>query len=273
MDKSSEQISVERPSLRQFGMTDVVITRDASLSVNARFVYTLLTGYAAREGRALYVSRQTLADFLGKSVDTVDRALKELSDARIVVIEHTKTDEGDYGCNRYILNDLFEPGVAAPMRGGSRTHAARGSRTHAALTESISLTDNLEPSPTVKRADSLDSSAELQKPKPAPTEQELRPDVEQVCNHLADRIEGNGCKRPVVTDKWRKAARSMLDKENKTSQQIINAINWCQDSDFWCGNIMSMVKLRRQWDVLRLQAARENKPRHANGLIGGLYAQ
>jgi hypothetical protein len=83
-----------------------------------------------------------------------------------------------------------------------------------------------------------------------------RPDVEHVCAHLADRIEANGCKRPAVGKKWRDAARLMIDRDGRTEQQIMTAIDWCQDNEFWRSNILSMPKLREKYEQLRLQAGR-----------------
>lgn len=85
---------------------------------------------------------------------------------------------------------------------------------------------------------------------------QLREDVERVCSHLADRIEGNGSKRPTITKSWRTAARLLLDKDGRTEEQVHGAIDWCQNSDFWRSNVLSMPKLREKYDTLRLQAAR-----------------
>jgi hypothetical protein len=95
---------------------------------------------------------------------------------------------------------------------------------------------------------------------------QLREDVEKICRHLADRIEGNGSKRPSITKGWRDAARLMLDKDGRTEEQVHAAIDWCQDSEFWRGNILSLPKLREKYDQLRLQAMRERAaPPRTNG--------
>ncbi|MFE7017641.1 hypothetical protein ACFVAQ_45530 [Streptomyces sp. NPDC057651] len=99
-----------------------------------------------------------------------------------------------------------------------------------------------------------DSSSELAARDADPAPQ--RDDVEQLCTHLADRVEANGSKRPTITKAWRTAARLMLDKDGRTTQQVHAAIDWCQDSDFWRSNVLSMPKLRDKYDTLRLQAAR-----------------
>lgn len=83
-----------------------------------------------------------------------------------------------------------------------------------------------------------------------------RLDVEQVCRHLADRIEANGSKRPTITKTWRDAARRLIDRDGRSVEQITRAIDWCQDDDFWRSNILSMPKLREKYDQLRLAAQR-----------------
>lgn len=88
-----------------------------------------------------------------------------------------------------------------------------------------------------------------------------RPDVDRVCDHLASRIESNGSNRPAIGKGWLDAARLMLDNDGRTEQQIHAAIDWCQDSEFWRGNILSMSKLRAKFDTLRLQAQREGNVR------------
>ncbi|WIX76000.1 hypothetical protein QRX50_31570 [Amycolatopsis carbonis] len=83
-----------------------------------------------------------------------------------------------------------------------------------------------------------------------------RDDVERLCEHLAKRIEDHGSKRPTITKAWRDAARLLLDADGRTAEQVHTAIDWCQDHEFWRSNIMSMPKLRAQYDRLRLEAKR-----------------
>lgn len=85
----------------------------------------------------------------------------------------------------------------------------------------------------------------------------VREDVERLCLHLADRIEGNGSKRPGIAQDWRDAARLMLDRDKRTEEQVRTAIDWCQDDEFWMRNVMSMPTLRKQYDRLRLAAQQQ----------------
>lgn len=80
----------------------------------------------------------------------------------------------------------------------------------------------------------------------------VRDDVERVCEHLADRIEANGSKRPSIVKGWRTAARLMLDNDGRSEADVIAAIDWCQADPFWRSNILGMPKLREKYDQLRL---------------------
>jgi hypothetical protein len=81
-----------------------------------------------------------------------------------------------------------------------------------------------------------------------------REDVEKLCHHLNDRIVANGSNRKTVTKQWRDSARLLLDKDGRTFDQVMAAIDWCQNDEFWRSNILSMPKLRAKYDTLRMQA-------------------
>jgi hypothetical protein len=83
-----------------------------------------------------------------------------------------------------------------------------------------------------------------------------RDDADRLCEHLADKIEANGSRRPAVNAKWRDAARLLIDKDGRTEEQVHAAIDWCQQDEFWRANILSMPKLREKYDQLRMHAMR-----------------
>jgi hypothetical protein len=94
------------------------------------------------------------------------------------------------------------------------------------------------------------------------TDEPPRPDVDRLCAHLVDKIVSNGSRRPTITKAWRDAARLMLDRDGRTVEQVIKAIDWCQRDEFWRVNILSMPTLREKYDRLRLSAQRSatNQP-------------
>lgn len=95
---------------------------------------------------------------------------------------------------------------------------------------------------------------------------EGREDVDRLCVYLADRVERNGSLRPNIGKKWRDAARLMLDNDHRTEDQVRRCIDWCQSNEFWRKNVMSMPKLRAQYDRLRMDADDERRRmRNQNG--------
>jgi hypothetical protein len=95
-----------------------------------------------------------------------------------------------------------------------------------------------------------------------------REDVDSLCKHLQDRVRANGSKGPTAAEAegWRRAARLMLDKDGRSLTEAHTLIDWCQDDDFWRGNVLSMPKFRKQYDQLRLKAQTETGGRHLNSV-------
>lgn len=82
---------------------------------------------------------------------------------------------------------------------------------------------------------------------------ELRPDVARVLDHLDQRIEGNGARKPGRTKANIDAARRLIDTDGRPLDEVVRVIDWATSDAFWKSNILSAVKLRRQYDQLRLK--------------------
>lgn len=96
-----------------------------------------------------------------------------------------------------------------------------------------------------------------------------RADVEEACDLLADLIEANGSRRPSITQRWRDAARLAFDKDGIALADVLSAIRWSQNDEFWRANVLSMPKLREKYDTLRLQAGRQQQTALAPTGTGG----
>jgi len=108
---------------------------DAPVSDSAFRLYSLLLRYGNSSGSRM-PSRQTLARRLRRSVDAIDRAMRQLTEAGIVRVEHRRCGE-QFLSNRYHVRTTAPAGMAT-ADGGGRTSAATpeppttGSRTSAA---------------------------------------------------------------------------------------------------------------------------------------------
>jgi len=81
---------------------------------------------------------------------------------------------------------------------------------------------------------------------------------------LLDRIlsRNPGFKKPNIQT-WAKGMDRMLSVDNRSPEDVRNVITWCQDDPFWRNNILSVEKLRKQFDQLFLKM-RSN--RNGNGI-------
>ena len=102
----------------------------ADISANAVRLYGVLNRFANSRGHA-WPSRKTIADLMGVSVATIDRAKEELVDLGALTIEPRTTPSGDPSSNLYILHisHVENSGPLSPMRQGLLTREGRGTPT------------------------------------------------------------------------------------------------------------------------------------------------
>ena len=62
---------------------------------------------------------------------------------------------------------------------------------------------------------------------------------------------------PQKQERWINQCRLLREKDERTPEQIEQIIIFSQDDSFWRGNILSMPKLRKQFDQLWLKAKKE----------------
>lgn len=214
-----------------------------------RLVLLAIADAANDHGAEAYPSMATLTKKTRLAERSVQRAIKRLSDLGELVV---KPNAGPRGTNRYRIT--MTPGAESPppqshprpkdTPSGGRGATESPDPRHSDTGTPVTVTP--EPSSTHPEPSEEPSSSE-----PA-----SRPDVEAICLHLADWIERNGSKRPTITKAWRDAARLMLDRDDRTAEQVMRAIDWCQQDEFWRANVLSMPTLRKQYDRLRLAAQR-----------------
>lgn len=112
------------------------------------------------------------------------------------------------------------------------------------------------------------SSGVLEKEVPSPdgeerSEPEPRPDVDQLCQRLADRVHANGAKA-TISKTWRDEARRLLDRDRRDFDEAMSLIDWATSHSFWSSNILSIPKFREKYDRLRLQSQQRER---ANGHV------
>lgn len=60
---------------------------------------------------------------------------------------------------------------------------------------------------------------------------------------------------------WARDVRLMRECDERTPKEICGLFRWAQNNSFWCANILSPAKLRKQWDTLAMQRRRDEVPR------------
>lgn len=83
----------------------------------------------------------------------------------------------------------------------------------------------------------------------------------QLSKLLFDKIlENNPSHKKPNLQEWSRHVRLMLERDNRTQEQIRYVIEWAQNDSFWCSVILSTKKLREKFDTLTGQIkTRHNK--------------
>ena len=133
---------------------------------------------------------------------------------------------------------------AKRMQGASEPHAERmqDAMQNAMLDREIDRSDRED----IKTSDSADA--------------EPRPDIESVLARIDQHCNEHDFKKPNRTKANINAARLMLDKDERTLEQINWIMDWVTAHHFWASNIMSASKLREKFDQLKGQALNNRQP-------------
>ncbi len=61
-------------------------------------------------------------------------------------------------------------------------------------------------------------------------------------------------------DNWANTIRLMREVDNRTHNEMWNAFDWASKDSFWCSNILSPDKLRKQFDKLTVKINETSRP-------------
>jgi hypothetical protein len=96
-------------------------------------------------------------------------------------------------------------------------------------------------------------------------------------NLLKTRILQNNPKANITNSQlkqWTEIIRLMIERDNRTLNEIETLIEFSQKDDFWKTNILSMQKLRKQFDQLtikRNQKLKDQTPANQKSIVPKLY--
>jgi predicted transcriptional regulator len=205
-------------------------------------------------------SAEQLAKENEEGRDAIATALRQLREVGYMRQEKVQGIDGRWSTTTYVYDTADAESVkplVAPKTGSQRS-VFQGSDNRGSVSQGVRETTVSNNQKTFLSPPDGADADELKKPsKDAPG---MRPEVDQLCDLLADRIEKNTGERPRITNDWRRQCRLMLDVDGRTVEKIAKCIEWCQADPFWHQNILSMPKLRKQYTQLQLRAlAEQNK--------------
>lgn len=229
---------------------------ELDLPLADKMVLLVIADHASDDGTNSYPSVGTIARKSSMSARNVQRCLSRLEGQGIVSIKRGKGGPSYYDPSR-------RPN-AYTIHGATLSHLIK---------ERGDI-----PSPRGVTNESIPPDPESPKPSIEPyleppifivpnKYQEIWEIGKELGEYLADKIESNGSKRPFVSQDWILSMCRLLDIDKRTPEQVRNAIDWCQDDDFWSSNILSPMALRKQYERLRLQATQKQRKKTGIGAV------
>jgi hypothetical protein len=221
---------------------------ELDLPLADKMVLLVIADHASDDGTNSYPSVGTIARKSSMSSRNVQRCLSRLEGQGLVSIQRQQGGPSYYDPSR-------RPN-AYTIHGATLSHLVnqRGDiQSPRGVTEEAVPPDTQSPKPSIEPL--LEPSIIN-----VPNKYEhIWATAEELSNYLADKIEGNGSKRPSVTHDWILTMCRLMDIDQRTPDQVRGAIDWSQADDFWSSNILSPMALRKQYERLRLQATQKQR--------------
>lgn len=232
---------------------------DPNLSARAKGVLGILMSHSD----GWEITNEYLMKINKEGRDAMRKAVAELAEQGYLERRYRRSEDGKKNIGSYYelvgkpLRDGFS-GAQESDRGGVGFSGAQESDTNKTINKQEYKQKEYSSAKAADGASASNSSKSKAKPnsKPAVSKKALedRPDVESLCKLLRDLIVANGCREPEITDGWRTQCRLLLDKDGFSYETVEQIIRFSQRDQFWQSNILSMDKLRKQADRLRLKA-------------------
>ena len=221
---------------------------ELDLPLADKMVLLVIADHASDDGTNSYPSVGTIARKSSMSARNVQRCLSRLEGQGLVSIQRQQGGPSYYDPSRrpnaYTIHGAT---LSHLINGRGDTQSPRG------VTGETLPPDPQSPKP------SIEPSVEPPIVNVPNKYSEIWGTAEDLANYLADKIEGNGSKRPVVTQDWILTMCRLIDIDKRTPDQVRGAIDWSQADDFWSSNILSPIALRKQYERLRLQATQKQR--------------
>ena len=235
----------------------------AGISAHAVKLYCVLARYADKDTGDCFPSRNTIAEKAGFSERTISKATAELVLIGALIVKRRFSDDGGY------MSNLYTVITAKPLSHASTTPSGESATTYDANMPLALVPDSTLPSsesaPTPSGESASLTRVILNESQVSIVNNQSQitkgdnPQYLELAEYMAKRIKDNGSRAPAVSKKWVDDIRLMMERDERTYEQIKYLIDWSQNDSFWKTNILSPSKLREKFDQLRLNVIREHK--------------
>lgn len=224
-----------------YGFSPKKVMRDPSISIELKGFYAYISSYTGG-GVTAWPGTKRIMQELGIGKQRLFKLIKEAQEKGLIKVEKVRNEKGQFMNNTYhIVVELTKaqhnPCPTCPDTANPDTAHPYPARPDTNSNIDLKVTDT-------------NSNSKYK----------YSPDHLVVAEHLLARIRENkpDYKEPNLK-KWADDIRKMEQYDNRSLERIKEVIDWCQKDNFWCSNILSADKLRKQFDRLEMEMARKQR--------------
>jgi hypothetical protein len=231
------------------------IVNDEQISGNAKLVYLVLSSHSNEDGD-VFPAHARIATLAGISVSSVQRALRELRERRVVDWDQQDREHGGRTSNLYQLATTRRKAVGQGDRGG-RSEGPRGS---------VSVTEEVEPlkenhgtlsaggveAKAQALWDDLIEAQENRPPRATKPRGEVDPNVEKLAAGLVEALAANRVPARVDATTRRICGR-VLALPGVTVEEALHVAEFATSDSFWRAQVVSPAAFGKHFTKLRLR--------------------
>lgn len=234
-----------------FVQIDKELVNDNKISAKAKGIMMYLL--SKPDGWKIY--EKDIVNHMKDGKDSISSGIKELVDRGYIHRELDKQNDGKFSGYNYTVYETVEDNPHRENRIGKTDNGKTDNGKPATINNNLSNNDlnNIELNNinTLVPTNVDDTKVKKSKYKYSDEDMVLSKLLFQYIRNLDAKA-----KEPNF-EYWANAVRLMREVDKRSYEEIKEVIIWCQNDDFWQGNILSTTKLRQQFSKLLIRMNKE----------------
>lgn len=234
-----------------FVQIDKELVNDSHISAKAKGIMMYLL--SKPDGWKIY--EKDIVNHMKDGKDSISSGIKELVERGYIHRELDKSESGKFAGYNYTVYETISDNPHRENRNGKTVNGKTDNGKPAPINNNLSNNDlsNTKSSNINTLVSTTVEDEEVEKSKYKFSEEDMV--LSKLLFQYVKKLDPKA-KEPNF-EYWANAVRLMREVDKRNYDEIKEVIIWCQNDDFWKGNILSTTKLRKQFSKLVIRMNQE----------------